>query len=100
METPATKSIGERRVRIDFNPSNQDSVYLFKRACAELINEAERIKLRNAIAQREPFLDYVFRRVDAKGEEQTFQVSGEPMFDRHSRFIGYRGIGVELTSKH
>lgn len=63
-------------------------------------NEAERLKLRNAIAQREPFLDYVFRRVDANGEEQIFQVSGEPMFDRHSRFIGYRGIGVELTPKH
>ncbi len=62
-------------------------------------NEAERIKLRHAIAERQPFLDYVFRRVDADGSQQTFQVSGEPMFDRHSRFIGYRGIGVELTFK-
>jgi hypothetical protein len=26
-----------------------------------------------------------------------FRVSGEPMFDRFSRLIGYRGIGVELT---
>jgi PAS domain S-box-containing protein len=63
-------------------------------------NEAERETLRTTIANRQPFLDYVFRRVAADGSEQTFQVSGEPMFDRTSRFIGYRGIGVELTAKH
>lgn len=63
-------------------------------------NEAERVKLRNTIAQRQPFLDYVFRRTGEDGHEQSFQVSGEPMFDRSSRFIGYRGVGVELTTKH
>jgi len=62
-------------------------------------NEAERETLRATIAERQPFLDYVFRRVGANGRLQTFQVSGEPMFDRASRFIGYRGIGVELTAK-
>lgn len=62
-------------------------------------DEAERDKLRRTITERQPFLDYVFRRVGADGHQQTFQVSGEPMFDRTSRFIGYRGIGVELTSK-
>jgi len=61
--------------------------------------EAERDQLRRTIAERQPFLDYVFRRVGTDGSQQTFQVSGEPMFDRTSRFIGYRGIGVELTSK-
>jgi PAS domain S-box-containing protein len=63
-------------------------------------NEAERETLRATIADRQPFLDFVFRRVGADGSQQTFQVSGEPMFDRTSRFIGYRGIGVELTAKH
>jgi PAS domain S-box-containing protein len=63
-------------------------------------NEAERETLRATIAERQPFLDYVFRRVGTDGSQQTFQVSGEPMFDRSSRFIGYRGIGVELTAKH
>ena len=63
-------------------------------------NEAERDKLRATIAERQPFLDYVFCRTGADGKQQTFQVSGEPMFDRTSRFIGYRGIGVELTAKH
>jgi len=62
-------------------------------------NEAERDTLRATIAARQPFLDFVFHRTNADGSQQTFQVSGEPMFNRHSRFIGYRGIGVELTSK-
>jgi PAS domain S-box-containing protein len=63
-------------------------------------NEAEREMLRTTIAERRPFIDYVFRRVGADGIVQSFQVSGEPMFDRFSRFIGYRGIGIELTLKH
>jgi PAS domain S-box-containing protein len=60
-------------------------------------NEAERETLRTKIAAREPFLDFVFSRVDQNGAKQRFQVSGQPMFDRSCRFIGYRGIGVELT---
>jgi hypothetical protein len=37
--------------------------------------------------------------VDADGAQRKFQVSGEPMFSESCRFIGYRGIGVELTAK-
>jgi PAS domain S-box-containing protein len=62
-------------------------------------NEAEREVLQANIAARQPFLDFVFSRVNADGSQQKFQVSGEPMFDRSCRFIGYRGIGVELTGK-
>jgi PAS domain S-box-containing protein len=61
-------------------------------------NEAEREMLQAKIAARQPFLDFVFSRVDANGSRQEFQVSGEPMFDRSCRFIGYRGIGVQLTA--
>ena len=62
-------------------------------------NEAERAELKEIIAARRPFLDFVFGRVNADGSVQKFQVSGEPMFDHSCRFIGYRGIGVELTLK-
>lgn len=61
-------------------------------------NEAEREFLQAAIAAREPFLDFVFSRVKADGSKQTFRVSGEPMFNQSSRFIGYRGIGVEQSA--
>src|SRR5665811_1672074 len=62
-------------------------------------NEAERAVLQAKIAARQPFLDFAFSRVNADGSHQTFRVSGEPMFDRSCRFIGYRGIGVELIAK-
>jgi PAS domain S-box-containing protein len=62
-------------------------------------NEAERAHLQATIAARQPFLDFVFGRVNADGSQQKFQVSGEPMFNQSSRFIGYRGIGVELGAK-
>lgn len=62
-------------------------------------NEAERELLQATIAARQPFLDFVFSRVNADGSQQQFRVSGEPMFTQSCRFIGYRGIGVEITVK-
>lgn len=62
-------------------------------------NEAERRLLHDTIASRQPFLDFVFSRINADGSEQKFQVSGEPMFNQSCRFIGYRGIGVQLTAR-
>jgi PAS domain S-box-containing protein len=62
-------------------------------------NEVERAELRAKIAAREPFLDFVFTRVTDNGATRKFQVSGQPMFDKSCRFIGYRGIGLELTGK-
>ncbi len=62
-------------------------------------NEAERKQLQATIAARQPFLDFLFSRVNADGSQQRFRVSGEPMFTQSCRFIGYRGIGVEITGK-
>jgi PAS domain S-box-containing protein len=61
-------------------------------------NEAERALLQAKIAARQPFLDFVFSRVNADGSGQKFRVSGEPMFNQACRFVGYRGIGVELIA--
>ena len=61
-------------------------------------NETERAALRARIAAREPFLDFSFSRQLANGVRQQFRVSGQPMFDRTCRFIGYRGVGVEVLS--
>ena len=63
-------------------------------------NQQEREMLQAKISAREPFLDFVFSRENADGSQQKFQVSGEPMFDWHCRFIGYRGIGIELPNRH
>jgi len=62
-------------------------------------NDAERAHLQATIAARQPFLDFLFSRINADGTHQQFRVSGEPMFTQTCRFIGYRGIGVEITGK-
>jgi PAS domain S-box-containing protein len=62
-------------------------------------NAAQREELQVKIAAREPFLDFILSRVNADGSEQRFQVSGEPIFNRSCGYIGYRGLGVELTAK-
>ena len=62
-------------------------------------NTAERATLQEKITAREPFLDFVLSRTDGDGPAEHFQVSGEPMFNQSSRFIGYRGIGVKLSGR-
>ena len=60
---------------------------------------AERAWLQATIAARQPFIDFCFSRTNADGSRQHFRVSGEPMFNQSSRFLGYRGIGVEYSEK-
>ncbi len=59
-------------------------------------DEAERAHLRATIEARQPFLDLVFSRTRANGTRQRFRVSGQPMFNQSCRYVGYRGIGVEI----
>jgi CheY-like chemotaxis protein len=56
---------------------------------------AERQTLKDNINARRPFLDLIMHRRRPDGSRQQFRISGQPMFDRHCRFIGYRGLGVE-----
>ena len=59
----------------------------------------ERAQLDANIANRMPFLDFVYSRTNTDGSQQYLQVSGEPIFDSCSRFIGYRGIGMDITNR-
>ena len=61
-------------------------------------NQLERDTLQAKIAAREPFLDFPFSRINPDSSKQSFRVSGEPMFDNACRFIGFRGIGVEIKT--
>lgn len=62
-------------------------------------NQSEHDLLQATIAARQPFLDFALSRTNPDGTVQRFRVSGEPMFSQSSRFIGYRGVGVETTAK-
>jgi len=62
-------------------------------------NAEERALLDEKLATRRPFLDFVYRRINADGSEQFLQTSGEPKFDATGRFTGYRGIGMDVTGR-
>lgn len=60
-------------------------------------NKSEYAAFKANIAARRPFIDFVYSRTRPDGSEQYLMVSGEPMFDSSGRFIGYRGIGKDVT---
>ena len=51
------------------------------------------------MAEREPFEDFVFRRVGPDGVK-WLSSSGVPFFDDAGAFGGYRGIGRDLTPQY
>jgi PAS domain S-box-containing protein len=62
-------------------------------------DETQRQELQARIGARQPFLDLALSRAHPDGSRQQFRVSGEPMFNSACRFLGYRGIGVEVSGK-
>lgn len=62
-------------------------------------NVQERATLDARIANRQPFLDFIYSRTLPDGRVQYLQVSGEPMFDAVSAFAGYRGIGLDVSER-
>jgi PAS domain S-box-containing protein len=64
-----------------------------------LWNEAERTALEANIAARRPFLDFLYSRKNVDGSQQYFQVSGEPIFDSAGGYAGFRGIGMDITTR-
>ena len=46
---------------------------------------------------RQPFTDFVFKRINDKGEVSYISTSGKPIFDEHGRFRGYRGVAKNVT---
>ena len=63
-------------------------------------DETQRQALQAKIGARQPFLDFALNRANPDGSLQQFRISGEPMFNTACRFLGYRGIGVEVGGKH
>jgi PAS domain S-box-containing protein len=63
-------------------------------------DETQRRALQSKIESRQPFIDYTVTRAGPNGSVQRYRVSGEPMFNASCRFLGYRGIGVEITNSH
>ncbi|MGB5079533.1 MAG: EAL domain-containing protein [Burkholderiales bacterium] len=53
---------------------------------------------RAALEARRPFTHFIYRRPGVQGETRYISASGQPVFDAKKRFIGYRGIGKDITA--
>jgi PAS domain S-box-containing protein len=62
-------------------------------------NASEYAQLKANIAVRRPFLNFAYSRNHVDGRVQYLQVSGQPIFDSTCRFIGYRGVGMDITDR-
>jgi diguanylate cyclase (GGDEF)-like protein/PAS domain S-box-containing protein len=51
------------------------------------------------LAAREAFADLEYATRDEYGEMRWYCVNGEPVFDEHGQFQGYRGTGTDITSR-
>ena len=54
---------------------------------------------RARLERHESFSDFVFLRYNKAGELRYLSVSGEPLFDEKGRFIGYHGVGKDITER-
>ncbi|MBC7436082.1 MAG: response regulator [Bdellovibrionales bacterium] len=61
-------------------------------------NLDEQKALHALLATQQPFNNFKFSRINHDGTCQYFSVSGEPMLDPRMRFVGYRGIGMEIKT--
>ena len=65
------------------------------RRCPRRSWEQHRAKLE----RHESFSDFVFLRYNKAGELRYLSVSGEPLFDEKGKFIGYHGVGKDITER-
>ena len=54
---------------------------------------------RARLERHESFSDFVFLRYNRAGELRYLSVSGEPLFDERGKFIGYHGVGKDITER-
>ena len=64
---------------------------------AESPDEAGWAGLRATLDRHEPIRDFEFARRIADGTVRTFSVSGQARFGPGGRFLGYRGVGRDIT---
>jgi PAS domain S-box-containing protein len=54
--------------------------------------------LRAKLSEQQPFRNFVYRAPNSNSEDETwFRISGSPIFDERGAFLGYRGVGSDVT---
>ncbi len=55
--------------------------------------------LRARLERRESFRDFEYAYTDKRGRRRHISGSGEPLHDAEGRFVGYRGVSRDITSR-
>ena len=76
-----------------------DEVGKTRRETQPLVSEAVLAAHEDDLAQRRPFRNFTFARVDSTGKRRHISVSGRPYFDEDGAFLGYRGTGRDITAE-
>ncbi|HTL26451.1 MAG TPA: PAS domain S-box protein [Burkholderiales bacterium] len=63
------------------------------------VSDAQWATHRADLAARRPFQDFEYRRQNAQGDLIWLSASGVPVFDDAGRFVGYHGIGRNITQR-
>jgi PAS domain S-box-containing protein len=65
----------------------------------DLEEEPEKWRLHLAVLDaHKPFRDFRYRAASRDGSEVYIASSGKPLFDSEGRFLGYRGVGRQITA--
>lgn len=67
-------------------------------ACLGISEEALRAH-QTQVEARLPFRDFQYGYADFQGKTRWVSASGDPIFDADGKFIGYRGVGSDITEK-
>ncbi|MDP2256876.1 MAG: PAS domain S-box protein [Polaromonas sp.] len=54
---------------------------------------------RAQLERHETFRNFEYEREDKDGKVLVFCISGEPIVDANGKFIGYRGVGTDITAR-
>ena len=63
-----------------------------------LLSEQEWDAHRAVLQAHQPFTDFTYERIGPDGERRYLSISGQPVFDEHGTFKGYRGVGKDVTA--
>ncbi|MBM3547486.1 MAG: PAS domain S-box protein [Alphaproteobacteria bacterium] len=79
--------------------SAADDLGKTRRETQPLVSEALLTAHEDDLAQRRPFRNFTYARIDASGKRRHISVSGRPYFDETGGFQGYRGTGRDITAE-
>jgi PAS domain S-box-containing protein len=79
--------------------SATDEIGKTRRETQPLVSEALLAAHEDDLAQRRPFRNFTYARIDSSSKRRHISISGRPFFDEDGTFQGYRGTGRDITAE-